>query len=110
MTSEDSRLEKLLKERKQIENRIKQVQAKKNAQKRKLDTRQKILFGVMFQGMVVDSRVNEEIISLAINGYLKKDRDRDLIKNYLASLPKVDLPLECKTAGLGEGERAGVGN
>ena len=48
----------------------------------------------MFQGMVVDSRVNEEIISLAINGYLKKDRDRDLIKNYLASLPKVDLPLE----------------
>ena len=48
MTSEDSRLEKLLKERKQIENRIKQVQAKKNAQKRKLDTRQKILFGVMF--------------------------------------------------------------
>ena len=39
MASEDSRLEKLLKERKQIENKIKQVQAKKNAQKRKLDTR-----------------------------------------------------------------------
>lgn len=29
MTSEDLRLEKLLKERKQIENRIKQIQAEK---------------------------------------------------------------------------------
>jgi hypothetical protein len=94
MNSEKLKLEKLLEERKQVENRIKQIQARKSFQKRKLDTRRKILFGVMFQGMVVDGRVNEEIISLAINGYLKNDRDRDLIKNYLASLPKVDLPLE----------------
>ena len=94
MNSENSKLEKLLEERKQIENRIKQIQAKKNSQKRKLDTRQKILFGVMFQGIIVDNRVNEEVINSAINGYLKNDRDRDLIKNYLASLPKVDSPLE----------------
>ena len=94
MNSENYRLEKLLEERKQIENRIKQIQAKKNSQKRKLDTRQKILFGVMFQGIIVDNRVNEEVINSAINGYLKNDRDRDLIKNYLASLPKVDSPLE----------------
>ena len=44
--------------------------------------------------MIVDNRVNEEVINSAINGYLKNDRDRDLIKNYLASLPKVDSPLE----------------
>ena len=48
----------------------------------------------MFQGIIVDNRVNEEVINSAINGYLKNDRDRDLIKNYLASLPKVDSPLE----------------
>ena len=94
MNSENYRLEKLLEERKQIENRIKKIQAKKNYQKRKLDTRRKILFGVMFQGIIVDNRVNEEVINSAINGYLKNDRDRDLIKNYLASLPKVDSPLE----------------
>ena len=94
MNSENSRLEKILEERKQIENRIKQIQVKKNSQRRKLDTRRKILFGVMFQGIIVDNRVNEEVINSAINGYLKNDRDRDLIKNYLASLPKVDSPLE----------------
>ena len=94
MNSENSRLEKILEEQKRIENRTKQIQVKKNSQRRKLDTRRKILFGVMFQGIIVDNRVNEEVINSAINGYLKNDRDRDLIKNYLASLPKVDSPLE----------------
>ena len=36
MNRENSRLEKLLEEQKQIENRIKQIQVKKNFQKRKL--------------------------------------------------------------------------
>ena len=36
MNSENSRLEKTLEEQKQIENRIKQIQVKKNSQKRKL--------------------------------------------------------------------------
>ena len=36
MNSENSRSEKLLEEQKQIENRMKQIQAKKSSQKRKL--------------------------------------------------------------------------
>lgn len=94
MTSENGRLEKLLEQRGKIENRIKQIQAKENAQKRKIDTRVKVLFGVMFQGMLADNRVKEETINSAIKGYLKNDSDRDLIKNYLAGLPKADLPQE----------------
>jgi hypothetical protein len=90
MSSENPRLEKLLEQRGKIENRIKQIQAKENAQKRKIDTRRKILFGVMFEGMLADNRVKEKTINSAIDGYLKNDRDRHLIKNYVASLPKPD--------------------
>jgi hypothetical protein len=90
MSSDNPRLEKLLEQRGKIENRIKQIQAKENAQKRKLDTRRKILFGVMFEGMLADNRVKEKTINSAIDGYLKNDRDRDFIKNYVASLPKPD--------------------
>lgn len=86
MASENTRLEKLLEQRGKIENRIKQIQAKENAQKRKFDTRRKILLGVIFEGLLTDNQVTEETINLAINDYLKSDRDRDLIKKYLASL------------------------
>ena len=105
MASESVRLEKLLEQRGKIENRIKQIQARDNAQKRKIDTRVKVLFGVMFQGLLVDNRVKSETINTAIMGYLKTDRDRDLIKNYLAGLPEVDFPQDWETVGLSEGER-----
>ena len=69
MNSENSRLEKILEEQKQIENRTKQIYVKKNSQKRKrmaekiinqiesrqsmnkrvIETRKKILLGVMLQ-------------------------------------------------------------
>ena len=91
MSSENSRLERLLEERKQIENRIKQIQAKKNSQKRKLDTRRKILFGVMFEKLVVEGQIKDETIIQLINENLKTDRDRDLVGNYLATLKKSDL-------------------
>ena len=84
MNIENPKLEKLLKERQQIENRIKQIQAKKNSDKRKLDTRRKILFGVMFQKLIAEGQIENETITKAIENYLTTDRDRDLIKNYLA--------------------------
>lgn len=92
MSSENPKLEKLLEQRGKIENRIKQIQAKENAQKRKLDTRRKILFGVMFERLIAEDRITEETITRAIGEYLTTDRDRDLVKNYLAKLPKADLP------------------
>jgi large subunit ribosomal protein L7/L12 len=94
MSSENPRLEKLLEQRGKIENRIKQIQAKENAQKRKLDTRRKILLGVIFEGLITDGLIKEQTINRAIDQYLKTDRDRDLVKNYLAKLPKAGLPQE----------------
>jgi large subunit ribosomal protein L7/L12 len=79
MASENARLEKLLEQKGKIENRIKQIQAKENAQKRKIDTRRKVLLGLIREG-----RVKDEVITEAIERYLKIDIDRDLIKNYLA--------------------------
>lgn len=90
MTSENPKLEKLLEQRGKIENRIKQIQAKETAQKRKLDTRRKILFGVMFEGLITDGRVKEETISRAIEQHLTTDRDRELVRNHLANLRKSD--------------------
>ncbi len=94
MSSENPKLEKLLEQRGKIENRIKQIQTKENAQKRKLDTRRKMLFGVMFERLIAEDRITEETITRAIGEYLTTDRDRDLVKNYLAKLPKAGLPQE----------------
>lgn len=94
MGSENPRLEKLLDQRGKIENRIKQIQAKETAQKRKLDTRRKILFGVIFEGLIAEGRVKEETINRAIEKHLTSDRDRELVKNYLANLKKPDPKLQ----------------
>jgi hypothetical protein len=84
MNIENPKLEKLLKERQQIESRIKQIQAKNNSKKRKIDTRRKILFGVMLEKLIAEGQIDNETITKAIENYLTTDRDRDLIKNYLA--------------------------
>jgi hypothetical protein len=90
MSSENPRLEKLLEQRGKIENRIKQIHAKETAQKRKLDTRRKILFGVMFEGLIAEGRIREETINRAIEKHLTSDRDRELVRNHLANLRKPD--------------------
>lgn len=90
MSSENPKLEKLLEQRGKIENRIKQIQAKETAQKRKLDTRRKILFGVMFEGLIAEDRIREETINRAIEQHLTSDRDRELVRNHLANLRKPD--------------------
>ena len=92
MSSANPRLGRLLDRRNQIENQIKQIQAKENTQKRKLETRQKILCGVILQSMFADNQVEKEAIISAVNKYLKNDRDRNLIENYLESLSKSDTP------------------
>lgn len=42
----------------------------------------------MFEKLVVEGRIKDETITKAIDEHLKNDRDRDLVKNYLASLPR----------------------
>jgi len=42
--------------------------------------------------MFADNQVEKEAIISAVNKYLKNDRDRNLIENYLESLSKSDTP------------------
>ena len=98
MNSEDSRLENLLEEQKQIENRIKQIQVKKNSQKRKLmaekiidqiasrqsmnkrtiETRKKILLGAMLQEWMRTGEIEQSTLDQGLNRYLVRKRDREL--------------------------------
>ena len=90
MSGENLRLGRLLERRNQIENRIKQIKAKENSKARKIETRRKILLGIKFEKLIAEGQIENKIIIEAINNYLKTDRDRDLIKNYLAL--RSDLP------------------
>ena len=91
MSGEKLKLEKLLERRNQIESRIKQIEAKEKSKARKLETRRKILLGVICEKLIANDQIDNETITNAINSYLTTDRDRDLIKNYLAI--RSDLPL-----------------
>jgi hypothetical protein len=90
MGSENTKLEKLLEQKGKIENRIKQIKAKENTQKQKIDTRKKILLGVIFDGLIAEGRIKDEVILDAVERHLKTNRDRELIGNYLANLSRAD--------------------
>jgi hypothetical protein len=98
MNSENSRLEKLLEEQEKVEDRIKQIQIKKNSQKRKLmaekiinqieaqqstnkraiETRKKILLGAMLQEWVRTGEIEQSTLDQRLDRYLVKERDREL--------------------------------
>ena len=98
MNNENFRLEKILEEQKQIENRTKQIQVKKSSQKRKLmaekiinqmesrqstnkqaiETRKKILLGAMLQEWMRTGEIEQSTIDQGLDRYLVKKRDREL--------------------------------
>ena len=98
MNSQNSRLEKFLEEQEQVENRIKQIQVKKNSQKRKLmaekiinqiesrqstnkraiETRKKILLGAMLQEWVRTGEIEQSTLDQGLDRYLVRKQDREL--------------------------------
>ena len=84
MNGENPRLGRLLERRNQIENQIKQVQARESTNKRKIDMRRKILLGIILEKLIAEGQIENKTITDGIEKYLTTDRDRDLIKNYLA--------------------------
>ena len=87
MNGENSRLEKILEEQKQIENRIKQIQVKKNSQKRKLmaekiinqmESRQSTNKRAMLQEWMRTGEIEQSTIDQGLDRYLVKKRDREL--------------------------------
>jgi hypothetical protein len=86
MGSGSVRLDKLLEKQKVIENRIKKIQITKGKERRKLQNRQKVLLGVMFQKMISDKVCRAETFTKY--AATLSERDRKVVNDYWASLDR----------------------
>ena len=81
MGSGNVRLDKLLEQKQTIENRIKEIQLVESKQRRKFETRRKILLGTMLHKMVVEGRIPHRMFDEFLKGL--SDRDRAVFDGYL---------------------------
>ncbi len=72
------KLEELLKKREQLNAQIQKERNKQSQQKRKEDTRRKILLGALMIEMMEKGELDEKKILKRLDGYLTKDIDRNL--------------------------------
>ncbi len=79
------KLSRLEREREKIRiatDNINRLLATEKEKQSKQDTRDKILLGVMLQGMIVDGAISTDLFEKALEKYLKNDRDRDRCDAY----------------------------
>lgn len=81
-----TKLELLTKRKQKIANQIRQIQSKEGTDKRKLDTRRKILLGAILEKLIVNQRVEINDVNKWFETYLTKERDKELFDGYLESL------------------------
>ncbi len=86
MGSGNVRLDKLLEQQKVIEGRIKEIQISESKERRKLQDRQKVLLGVMFQKMITDNVCKAETFTKY--AATLSERDRKVVEDYWANLSK----------------------
>jgi hypothetical protein len=91
MGKEDLHLLKLQREREKIrisQEKINRVLAEQKQERRKFETRRKVLLGVILQEMIVEGQIPEQLF----NEFLEKslnERDRSVFDGYLDEfLPK----------------------
>ncbi len=72
------RLDDLLKKREQLNAQIQQERNRHSQQKRKEDTRRKILLGSLMMEMMKKGELDEKKITKRLDGFLTKDADRKL--------------------------------
>jgi hypothetical protein len=84
MGSGNVRLDKLLEKQKVIEGQIKEIQITESKERRKLQDRQKVLLGVMFQKMIADKLFKAETFTKY--AATLSERDRKVVEDYWASL------------------------
>ena len=86
-----SRVEILREQKAKIDEQLKEALAVESAKNRKEETRDKILLGVMFQGLIAEGAIAIEVFEGAMEKYLKRDKDRDRCDAYFEShRPKTD--------------------
>jgi large subunit ribosomal protein L7/L12 len=74
----NKRLEQLLQRREQLNAQIEQIRARETAQKRKEDTRRKILLGALMMEMMDKGELDEVKIRKRLSEFLTRDGDRSL--------------------------------
>ncbi len=72
------KLDKLLEQREKINARIQKARARETAQKRKEDTRRKILLGALMIEMMDKGELDDGVIMKRLEGFLTRDIDRKL--------------------------------
>ncbi len=72
------KLDQLLKKREELNARIQKERNKHSQQRRKEDTRRKILLGALMMNMMKSGDLNEKKIIKKLDGFLTRDIDRKL--------------------------------
>jgi hypothetical protein len=80
--SENARLAKIAEQIEQLKARANQIRATEGVKRRKEETRDKILLGVMMQGMIADGLISTKQFEEALEKYIKTDKDRERCDTY----------------------------
>ena len=74
----NKRLENLLKKREELNAQIQKIRSREASQKRKEDTRRKILLGALLMEMMEKSELDKNKIRKRLDSFLTRDIDRKL--------------------------------
>jgi large subunit ribosomal protein L7/L12 len=77
----NKRLENLLKKREQLNAQIQKIKSKEAVQKRKEDTRRKILLGALLMEMMEKGELDKNKIKKRLDSFLTRDIDRKLFED-----------------------------
>ena len=102
---EKSRVELLREQKKKIAEQIKQALVVESTKKRKLEDREKILLGVMFQGLIAEGAISSQMFEGAMEKYLKTEKERECCDAYFERHRFQASEIESTDAGLTEDDR-----
>ena len=74
----ESKIDALTKKRDQLNAQIQAIKSKEQAQKRKDDTRRKVLAGSVVMKLVKEDKIKQSMFNQWMNEELKKEKDRAL--------------------------------
>ena len=97
---EKSRVEILREQKKKIAEQIKAALVAEGAKKRKLENHDKILLGVMFQGLIAEGAISTQMFEGAMDKYLTRDSDRERCDAYFEQHRFQAIEIESTDAGL----------
>ena len=80
--SENARLSKIEEQIQQLKARADKIKASEREKLRKENTRDKILLGVIMQGLILDGKIPAKLFEESLEKYITVDRDRDRCDAY----------------------------